>query len=409
MPQRPHAPSSRTVFVPLAAGLLTLTALATPVSAASSHHPAVPLFSGPTGASLLPAEATTGNLLSTVALSSKDVWTFGYSEQEGGNPALAQHYDGHTWTTVDIPSPGGAVAVYPYAATALASDDVWVVGHSEDADGIWSTVTEHWDGTSWTIVPSPDQDGAADSYLYAVSGSSPDDVWAVGTGLTASGNNTTFAIHWDGSSWSVADVPAPSATFSELNGVAAIAPDDVWAAGAYQSDTGLPSLLEHWDGTEWTVVDSPNEEGALLTQFGPLVAFGAKNIWSIGYEADSTGTLLPLAAHYNGKHWRIKLMENPAGSLGSLLVAGSGSGPKNVWAAGIYLDSTGVGQPLIEHYTGKRWKVTAAEAPGGATNSQLTGISSPTRKQGWAVGLTQVGGADQTLLEHWHHKHWSVK
>ena len=409
MHDQTHPLLRQTMLVPLAAGVLTLTALAAPGSAAPTHRN-LPTFSGPNGATLLSHGSTTGSDLSTVAVSSDDVWTFGYTEQaDGTDPALAEHFDGHTWTTVDLPSPSGAIATYPFAATAFAADDIWVVGHSEDSNDVWSTVTEHWDGTSWSIVPSHNPAGAADTYLYAVSGSSSDDVWAVGTGLTASGNNTTFAEHWDGASWSVVTTPAPSATFSELNGVVAISSDDVWAAGSYQSSDGLPSLLEHWNGTKWKVVASPNPPGYQLTQFGPLVAFGADDIWSIGYEADSTGAIVPMASHYNGKRWRIRFMQDPSDSLGALLLGASASGPDDIWADGLYLNSSGVGVPLIEHFTGKMWKITKAPAPPGATNSQLTGISSPSATKAWAVGLAQVGGIDKTLLEHWNGKHWSPK
>ena len=403
----------RALLVPVAAGVLTLTALAAPGSAAPQQptRPALPTFTGPAGARVLPADPTAGNFLSTVSVSTDDVWAFGYATQsDGTDPALAEHYDGHSWTTVPIPSPSGSIATYPYAATAFASDDVWVVGHSEDSSGVWSTLTEHWDGTSWTIVASPNQDGANDSYLYAVSGASSDDLWAVGTGLNTAGDGTnkTFAIHWDGTEWSVVDTPAPSASLSELNGVVAVSSDDVWAAGAYQTDTGIPSLVEHWNGKKWKVLPSPNPDNAQLTQFGPLVAFGPNDIETIGYYADSAGGIDPMAAHYNGKRWRLQFMESPGG-LGTLLLGASASGPDDIWADGVFLDDSGVGVPLIEHFNGKHWTISSQAIPGGSPNSQLTGVSSPSSTDAWAVGETQVGSDFETLLEHWNGKKWTAK
>lgn len=373
------APVRRTLCLPIAAGALTIAAFAAPASAAPSPHPALPLFDGPAGASLLPNGATAGNLLATVAVSADDVWTFGYSNAEGGDlPAYARHFDGHAWTTVDIPTPSGAIAAYPYAATAFGPNDIWVVGHSEDAGDHWSTLTEHWDGTSWWIVASPNQSGADDSYLYAVSGTSSDDLWAVGTGLVeSSGVDKTFALHWNGTEWSVVDTPAPSAMFSELNGVAAIAPDNVWAVGSYQSSSALPSLVEHWNGKKWRV-SSPNEEGAQLTQFGPLVAFGADDIWSIGYESNASGLIVPQAAHYNGKRWTLKAMENPSDSFDAILLGAGGSGPDDLWGTSLYINSSFVGLPLIEHFNGKKWKIVNAPQPPSGANSQLTGVAAPT-------------------------------
>jgi hypothetical protein len=56
-----------------------------------------------------------------------------------------------------VPSPNGGTG-YNYLASvsALTSNDVWAVGHNNTgAFSINRTMTEHWDGTAWTVVPSP--------------------------------------------------------------------------------------------------------------------------------------------------------------------------------------------------------------------------------------------------------------
>jgi hypothetical protein len=60
----------------------------------------------------------------------------------------------------------------------------------------------------WTIIPSPNGDGRR-STLNAVAGVSPDDVWAVGLMTPPdSGAPQTLIEHWDGLSWSI--VPSPN-------------------------------------------------------------------------------------------------------------------------------------------------------------------------------------------------------
>src|SRR5437870_1615133 len=55
--------------------------------------------------------------------------------------------------------------------------------------------------------------------------------------------------------WSVVDSPNPSADGNnDLIAVAARAPDDVWAVGAYHIPDVDMTLVEHWDGATWRVV-----------------------------------------------------------------------------------------------------------------------------------------------------------
>jgi len=69
------------------------------------------------------------------------------------------------------------------SVAALSSTDQWAVGswlHFPDAY-VFQTLVEHWDGSpaGWAIVPSPNT-SVLNSYLYGVAADAPDDVWAVG-------------------------------------------------------------------------------------------------------------------------------------------------------------------------------------------------------------------------------------
>src|SRR5205823_13678772 len=59
---------------------------------------------------------------------------------------------------------------------AISPNDVWAVGYYSNGT---ITLVEHWDGTQWSIVPSPNP-GDSDNYLGAVATVSSNDVWAVG-------------------------------------------------------------------------------------------------------------------------------------------------------------------------------------------------------------------------------------
>src|SRR5512135_2821947 len=103
------------------------------------------------------------------------------------------------------------------AIERLPSNDVWAVGDNT------GPLIEHWDGTKWSLVPTPS--AAAAGTLNAVTATAANDVWAVGF---AGGSN--LVMHFDGTSWSVA--PAPLVRNSHLSGVSAMSSTDVWAVGS---------------------------------------------------------------------------------------------------------------------------------------------------------------------------------
>ncbi|HEY3134724.1 MAG TPA: hypothetical protein VGL29_01620, partial [Blastocatellia bacterium] len=103
---------------------------------------------------------------------------------------------------------------------------------------------------SWNVVPSANT-GSPNNYLFGVAAIAPNDVWAVGAygvlGITAK----QVIEHWDGTSWRRAASPS-LATPNELVAVSAFAANDVWAVGGYNS--GGQALIEHWNGSTWNVV-----------------------------------------------------------------------------------------------------------------------------------------------------------
>src|SRR5712692_8381428 len=125
------------------------------------------------------------------------------------------------------------------------------------------TATYTCDG-AFHKVASPN--GAANNYLFATAVVSANDVWAVGTYNSPARH--TLAEHWNGTSWTIVATPNPITGPSEFTGVAAISTNDVWAVGSYLEGDNLTdaTLMEHWNGTSWSVVDAGSNPG-WLSQF----------------------------------------------------------------------------------------------------------------------------------------------
>src|SRR6185437_7900053 len=83
------------------------------------------------------------------------------------------------WRLVDSPliSQGSEL----FNVTALSRDDVWAVGAYGSQTA--RTLIEHFDGTRWSVIPSPTV-GKYANFLYGLAAVSPRDIWAVGTYYT---------------------------------------------------------------------------------------------------------------------------------------------------------------------------------------------------------------------------------
>lgn len=142
---------------------------------------------------------------------------------------------------------------------------MWAVGY-KDFDynaNTASTFTMHWDGTAWSVIPSPNVD--VGNYLSGVDGAAPDDLWAVGNSNSSRSVYQTLALHWNGTAWAVVP-PALSPTNSQFLAVKVFSSTNVWAVGLGDGQ----ALSERWNGTEWRVVPTPVEEngGFLFTVSG---------------------------------------------------------------------------------------------------------------------------------------------
>lgn len=374
----------------------------------ASGHSALRALPGIT-AKVFPAKATAGNLFSAGQSSAKDVWAVGYSnEADGTQPALIEHFNGHRWKQVAAQDPTGSVATYLLGAAATGKTDAWAVGHSETADGVWTTVAEHWDGSQWSLVDTPTVPNAADDYFYAVSALAANNAWAVGTSLDASGTNTPLVEHWDGNAWSIVDTPVIGGTDNALNGVVARSANDVWAVGT-RSDAGTLPLAEHWDGSQWSIVDTPLPSGDIAGALSGVATTSGKTVLAAGFQVDGSGTIGAFIERWTGTVWKPATTANPDGSLGTLLMSVSAVGTKQAWAVGVYLDPTGSGYPVIEKWSGKAWRLAKNTPPPGSVNSQLTGVVAPTSTSAWAFGETLNGSTFDTLTEHWNGKHWKLR
>jgi len=164
-----------------------------------------------------PITATGMDFLTGVsAASTADVWAVGRSGRH--SVPIIEHWNGTSWAQVSQPVSGFDSSLNSVAA--ISGTDVWAVGEQN----LNQTVTEHWNGTSWTLVPSPSVTANnAQDVLGGVSAIGSSDVWAAGFSSVL-GTGQTLAEHWDGTSWQIVPSANPGAGSSQLSSLAQTAP-----------------------------------------------------------------------------------------------------------------------------------------------------------------------------------------
>src|SRR5207248_2646004 len=115
-------------------------------------------------------------------------------------------------------------------------------------------------GQVWNLIPTPHIDGAWYTNLVSVAAVSPNDVWAVGSYINhGTGPYITLTMHWNGTQWSIVPSPNVGDGFNQLSGVVAFSANDIWAVGHGNEDNrGDATLVMHWDGIQWSIRPSPN-------------------------------------------------------------------------------------------------------------------------------------------------------
>jgi hypothetical protein len=164
------------------------------------------------------------NFLSGISAdASNDVWAVGF---HSGGPAAILHFNGTSWSRVASPAfPQGFIS--PQAVTALSPTDVWLDGNGKIDNRCCPTgLIEHWDGTSVSLVPSPDPTPHTSAGLSGIAAASANDVWAVGSAIE----------NWNGTSWSIVTFPVPDSGL--LRGVTTLSDGTVVAVGNGTNSSG---------------------------------------------------------------------------------------------------------------------------------------------------------------------------
>jgi len=214
----------------------------------------------------------------------------------------------------------------------VSANDVWAVGD-------FGTLL-HFDGTAWQEPKSP-----TTVNLRGVWAAGPQSVFAVGLLGTL--------LRWDGTQWFKDKSPAAV----DWLGVWGKSAKEVYAIGP-------GGLLAQWNGEEWSVLNKPVTH-SLRAVWGS----SAQDVWAVGEKGaiyHSTGggwTQVPIEPHQPDPEAKPYKVE-------TTLLTVWGSGPSDVWAAGV---PNFDGKGTLVHWDGAKWTYQDAMQAEGRTFRAIWG------------------------------------
>jgi len=301
-----------------------------------------------------------------------------------------------TFSVVASPNPTGSTGSHLNGVSCVSASNCTAVGYYATSSSPGRTLVERWNGTKWSIIPSPNATGSIGSYLNAVSCTAATSCAAVGYSYNSTATKT-LAARWNGTNWAVSASPNPSGDDPALFSVSCASATNCLAVGNYTSTSGSDATLaERWNGTKWSIVASPTPKGSDSYLNAVSCASGTYCI-AVGSTYPATGPGRTLVERWNGSAWAIVSSPSPAGVNESWLSGVRCRSATTCTAVGA--SSATSDKTLVERWNGSAWVIVASPNPTGSTASYLNDVSCVTATACTAVGDWRGSSPYRTLIE----------
>lgn len=337
------------------------------------------------------------NSLSTITCNSAmDCWAVGqYTTPTNVAQTSIEYWDGNSWTLVSSPNTSTSLDNSVVSVACASKSQCWAVGFRDSGAGITQTLIQHWDGISWSIVPSPNSSPTQLNSLDGVTCTSSSDCWAIGAYLNGSVQQTLF-VHWNGAAWSIVSSPNTSPTQTNIPaGIACPSANNCWVSGFYNNGTVDQTLIEHWDGSSWSIVGSPNTSSAQNNDLNRMTCTSSSNCWAVGSHSTASANQT-LVLHWNGTSWSIISSPSTSPTQQNALVAVACVSNSDCSAVGEY--NPGVQQTLIEQWNGTTWSIIPSPNIDPMHSSDFSSVACPPGGDCMTVGEYSGTPVGTTLI-----------
>jgi hypothetical protein len=316
------------------------------------------------------------------------------------------------WSLQTTPNPAGAMNSFLPGDSCTSATACTAVGYSINTSDTVTSLAERWNGTAWSIQATPNPAGAVGSSLAAVACTSGTACTAVGDYFNSSNIESTVDERWNGTAWSVQPTPNPAgANSSELVSVACTATRSCIAVGSYMKTASSHplSLAERWNGTAWSILTTLNPTGNRGTSLTSVACSSATACTAVGNWFNTSNTEVTLAERWNGTVWSIQTTRNPTTHLSELFGVACSTATACM-AVGSYINTSFLELALVERWNGTTWSVVTTPTPTGSTGWLLQAIACATAKGCNAVGESfSSAEVPLTLAEKWNGTSWTIK
>jgi hypothetical protein len=212
-------------------------------------QPALPEPAGANGIGLEAVScASPANCTAVGVVASKD-----FTDQQ----PLAEHWDGTSWSIEPMPTLNGSSQPELLSVSCSGSVCMATGRMFDSATGTYVPLTEFFNGTAWSVVHLAPPIGTTGIVVTGVACTSASNCYAAGAALTSSGHAVTLIEQWNGTQWSV--LPTPNAPGENtLQGVTCTGAGSCMAVGRTE-DLGTESTLAmRLSGGHWSITPTPS-------------------------------------------------------------------------------------------------------------------------------------------------------
>jgi hypothetical protein len=290
-----------------------------------------------------------------------------FTDTNGNVQGIVQYDDGVGW----VPRQVANLSYSAFNGIWCTSNEgnCVVVGQASGP----SPLAEAFNGSAFSLQPTPLPPGATDGSFSGVSCTSPTNCLAVGFYDVGEAEHA-LAESWNGTSWLDLITPEPAgSTYSLFNGVSCTASSCLVVGNYGDSSDNQQPLVEAYTAGSWTSQTAPLPAGGADPSLNAVSCPNATACVAVGQYFNGAN-YVPLAEKWNGTTWTSETPPAPAGSSESSLLGVTCTGAAACEAVGNWYDSSSNSYALAEGLSGKTWGTQATPSTG-STNSELSGVS----------------------------------
>jgi len=257
-----------------------------------------------------------GTILEAVDATGGQTWAVGGHVVGPVSSPFIQRWDGKAWAEQKVQVPPGPIGISSfYAVKAFSTSDVWAVGSWMGDDPL----VEHWDGHRWSLVTVPSF-GGTENILTGIDGTSSTDLWLVGQRQYAAEMHGVV-LHGGTQGFQIVTPPdvAVLHDVAMLDGQPLV---DGWRIG---SDGFAAPVVAARAGETWRDEPVPAEQGRNVFLTGLAVGIGGA-AWAVGWSDDSPNGDTPATYQRGAGGWTAVAVPDQGGSARLVSVAADQQG-----------------------------------------------------------------------------------